>query len=219
MDKKSEKLHLGCGLITPSSWINVDGSWNALLAKHPLVKKILMALHLAPARLFDIPWSAEVVFHDVRRPLPFEDDSMEAVYASHLLEHVYLEEAKKLLGECFRVLKPGGVLRIMVPDLRGIVSQYNLRQPTNESKADRMIKSLDFCDTVPPSGNIFYRLYSYLKDLHAHRWMYDSDSLIFYLRGAGFNDVMEMPLHSSKIQNIEEVELNEGLCVEGVKAG
>jgi predicted SAM-dependent methyltransferase len=65
-----------------------------------------------------------VIEHDLRRGLPFADGSCDAVYHSHVLEHLPPDEAQQLLAECFRVLKPGGTLRIVVPDLEGIARQY-----------------------------------------------------------------------------------------------
>jgi predicted SAM-dependent methyltransferase len=65
-----------------------------------------------------------VVEHDLRQGLPFADDSCDAVYHSHVLEHLQPDEASRLIAECHRVLKPGGILRIAVPDLEGIARQY-----------------------------------------------------------------------------------------------
>jgi predicted SAM-dependent methyltransferase len=65
-----------------------------------------------------------VVQHDLRQGLPFADGACDAVYHSHVLEHLRPEEAQQLLAECHRVLKPGGTLRIAVPDLEGIARQY-----------------------------------------------------------------------------------------------
>jgi len=54
---------------------------------------------------------------DLRRPLPFPDLSIEAIYSSHVLEHFsYPEPLRSLLRECFRVLKVGSVFSAAVPD-------------------------------------------------------------------------------------------------------
>ena len=74
------KLNLGCGLGAPilEEWINLDGPWNARLARHPVVRKFFRAFHLLPQSLLDLPWSADVIVHDVSRPLPFHDNSLDA---------------------------------------------------------------------------------------------------------------------------------------------
>lgn len=71
-----------------------------------------------------IPTSADVLPVDVRRALPFESETCDAVYASHVLEHLAVGEARRLVAEIFRVLSSGGVVRIVVPDLEGIVRAY-----------------------------------------------------------------------------------------------
>ncbi len=77
----------------------------------------------------DIAPSADhVIQHNLAcEPLPFEDRSCAVVYHSHVLEHIPPPRVPAFIAECFRVLTPGGVLRIAVPDLEGIARAY-LRQ-------------------------------------------------------------------------------------------
>ena len=89
-------LNIGCGSSFHSDWINLDAA----------------------------PVSPQVIAHDLRARLPFPDDHFQAVYASHVLEHLPREPAQRLLGECLRVLKPGGIARIVVPDLETITRTY-----------------------------------------------------------------------------------------------
>jgi len=53
---------------------------------------------------------------DIRAPLPWPDDSAELVFAEHVIEHVTMPEGVRFLAECYRVLKPGGALRLSFPD-------------------------------------------------------------------------------------------------------
>lgn len=89
-------LNVGCGSRFHPDWTNLD-----LVAAHP-----------------------SVLAHDVRRGIPFPENSFEVVYHSHVLEHMETSDARKFIGECVRVLKPGGVLRMAVPDLERIVRDY-----------------------------------------------------------------------------------------------
>jgi predicted SAM-dependent methyltransferase len=59
-----------------------------------------------------------------REPLPFETGSVSLVYSEHVFEHLFKEEAEKLLKECFRVLKMGGKLRLGVPDAEIYFKKY-----------------------------------------------------------------------------------------------
>ena len=226
-----KRLHLGCAYKTPTGWINVDGSWNARLAKYPAVRKIFKKLHVLPNSLLDMPWSPNILIHDVRKPLPFHDNSMSAIYASHLLEHLYLHEAKRLLCECFRVLEPCGGLRLVVPDLQAIVLEYQgerlIGEPTDPihafNRADRLNRRLLMRDPDLKRLGLPHRLYTALTDFHSHKWMNDAESLIAYVQAAGFVQVQEKKFLQSSIEGIGEVEEAErvlngaGVCVEGIK--
>lgn len=89
-------LNLGCGEQFHPAWENID------FQSH----------------------SAGVKAHDLRKPLPFPDESCAVVYHSHVLEHFSRALAPVFLKECHRVLIPGGILRVVVPDLETIARLY-----------------------------------------------------------------------------------------------
>lgn len=91
-------LNIGCGRVFHEGWINLD---------------------VAPA-------DASVVQLDASKGLPFKDGTVDVCYSSHVLEHIAGHEAGLFLSECARVLKSGGVIRIVVPDLEMIVREYSL---------------------------------------------------------------------------------------------
>jgi predicted SAM-dependent methyltransferase len=224
------KIHLGSWRNAPESWINVDGSWNAWLSKRPQLRRAAGALGVLPEWAAEGDWPASVVVHDLRKGLPFPDGFAGAIYGSHLIEHLYLEEAERLLAECHRVLQAGGVLRLVVPDLGAIVREYLGERPFADSeakatapRADRVNERLMLRDRRPPAGNPAYRVYTAIKDFHSHKWMYDAESLAARLGAAGFVDVREMAYLESRIEAIDEVEIRKrvvdecGICIEGVK--
>lgn len=61
---------------------------------------------------------------DLTKPLPFDDQSFAVLYCSHFLEHLRDKEARGFLRECMRVLRPGGILRLVVPDLEDMARDY-----------------------------------------------------------------------------------------------
>jgi predicted SAM-dependent methyltransferase len=229
--KDLARVNLGCGLQTPSGWINVDGSWNARLAKHPWIRRALLSLNLLPADTLNIPWSSSIFIHDIRQPLPFSDGSVAAIYASHVLEHLYREEGQRLVNESLRVLAKGGVLRVVVPDLEAIVREYMGERPfgalTREvgrlSRADRLNQRMLMRYPTPIYPHLLHRIYDSWKDLHSHKWMYDAESLIALFEGGGFVQVRRREYRDSEIEGIEQLEeesrvLNgAGVCVEGIK--
>jgi SAM-dependent methyltransferase len=224
------RLNLGCGLQTPAGWINVDGSWNAALARIPVLRKVLAAVRLMPAEKNEIPWSSKVYIHDLRKPLPFKDGEAHAVFASHVLEHLYREEGQQLIRESFRVLCPGGVLRVIVPDLEAIIREYRGERPFGElSPAQQAMSPADLLNErllmrwPSPGGQGLYRIYRSWQDFHTHKWMYDAASLSALFASVGFSDIQQKTSGESLIPDIATVEdpsriLNcAGVCVEGRK--
>ena len=172
-----------------------------------------------------------MLYHDLRRPLPFAHESAEAIYASHLLEHLYYDEAHRLLKECYRVLRAGGVLRLVVPDLQSVLDEYSGARPFEGEqdppkftlRADRVNVRLGLRHIEAPRGGVAMRIYKALTDFDVHKWMYDSESLLYYIRVAGFQNVSQMDFQQSRIIDIAELEHpgrvlhGAGVCVEGVK--
>jgi len=96
MENVIGRLNLGCGHRFRADWMNVDF----------------------------VSTGVGVMAHDLRKGIPFESERFDLVYHSHVLEHLPREAAPRFLAECFRVLRRGGVLRVVVPDLEQIARLY-----------------------------------------------------------------------------------------------
>jgi len=131
-------LNIGCGVTSDSEWINID-----------------------------LGGSDDVMSHNVTDGLPFPDKTFDVVYHSHLLEHIPFEKSLPFIHECFRVLKPGGIIRILVPDLERIAGLYLEKlAAAKESEADYdwiMLELYDQC-IREKSGGFMER---YLRSSHA----------------------------------------------------
>ena len=225
-----QRLHIGCGPgPQPAGWVHLDGSWNARFAKAPRLRELITRLGLVPERAARQFWQSDIVVANIRRRLPFPADSFDVVYSSHVLEHLYQVEANALLRECVRVLRRGGVLRIVVPDLKAMVVQYlngpkTPRIPPEMLPADWLNEALHLRTSRPPTGFVFHRIYLALTEFHTHKWMYDAESLAYRMNAVGLAEVAERPLWNSRIGNINEIENpgrladGAGVCVEGVKS-
>lgn len=142
------RLHLGCGDTYIEDWINID------LAR--------------PGRKQDLDW-------DLRHGLPFPDSSVEAIFSEHTLEHLALDAALVLFKECAQTLRPGGIMRISVPDLEYHVRQYSISSDQPQSGAVRLLTPALILN------ELFY--------FHGHRTMYDYPMFDLLLTHSGFQSV------------------------------
>jgi predicted SAM-dependent methyltransferase len=148
------KLHLGCGPCLKPGWVNVD-----MYAPQA-------DLHL-----------------DLREGFPFPDECASFVYCEHFFEHLeYPSPALNFLGDCWRVLKPGGTLSLGVPDTEWPVISYANGDSTYFDLArDRFHP--DWCNTRMHSLNYHFR------QAREHKYAYDLETLKQALEKAGFVSV------------------------------
>src|SRR5262249_18700565 len=97
---------------------------------HLRIKRSRMFRMIAPLVFNGDRWNYfcslpnNIMVHNLAKDIPFESDSVDVVYHSHMLEHLDRDVAGKFLLEVKRVLKPGGICRIVVPDLEMAVRVY-----------------------------------------------------------------------------------------------
>ena len=58
-------------------------------------------------------------------PLPFDDATFDGIYTSHTIEHLHNEDVERIIKDCFRILKPGGVLRVVCPSINTYFDAYD----------------------------------------------------------------------------------------------
>jgi len=110
---EGSELNLGCGHVQPSDWVNVDGSNRAFLASRlNWLDSLLVRLGVIPPTEFN----RDTTYYNLFKGLPHADDEVACIYAGELWEHFEYEDTFALTRECHRVLKPGGVLHVCVPD-------------------------------------------------------------------------------------------------------
>jgi SAM-dependent methyltransferase len=214
-------LNLGSGEADAEGWIHLDGSWQTRLSRWPWLLPVSAVL----VRRRVGRWSRRVRYWNARLGIPFESDSVAVVYASHLLEHLYRDEALLLLRDVKRVLRPDGLCRLIVPDLAAIVGWYlDHRQQTprpKEASSDVLNGLLGFRSPTRPGGGLI-GLYRRLTDLDQHKWMYDEEGLIALCREAGFarpgsRSYLESDIPHDLLAQVEKKERivdGAGVCVE-----
>jgi predicted SAM-dependent methyltransferase len=151
----SDLLHLGCGTIKYEGWVNADVyDFNAIL-RHD---------HVWP------DW-----FLDATKKWKCEDDYWRGVYCEHVIEHLGYSEVIFMFGEILRTLKPGGWLRVVVPDLRTYVKFY-VGEPSPSQFGQ-------FSHAVLAMNN--------LAQNWGHVSLWDARLLTEVLRDVGFSEVAE----------------------------
>lgn len=112
------KLNIGGGFTYCSGFTNVDICREYLVSWLPaaLLYVVSGSRNHHPFSRFAEVINSNPIHHDVRKTLPFKNDSIEEIYTSHLLEHLTKEDGLKFISEMLRVLRPSGLLRIVTPD-------------------------------------------------------------------------------------------------------
>jgi predicted SAM-dependent methyltransferase len=200
------KLNLGCGSLRPNGWINTDSSLNANIQKIPLFGKSISKL-INPI-VYD---NSNMIYMNLNKKWKYKNETVDIVYASHLFEHLTLKSAKLFLEEAFRTLKPGGVIRIVVPDLYKTVKKY-IHEYENENTLDPT-EYIMWAINMHREGQ--YGNVSFLKGIflelqgypHQHKFMYDEKSLKHRLQNFGFIEILSQEYGNSKyIDSIKDVE-------------
>jgi len=171
---KTVKLHLGCGTAYKEGWINIDNNSDSNISR------------------LDLHW-------DLRAPLPFPANSADFIYHEHFLEHLTVQEGLAALKDFHSTLKPGGIMRIAMPDLQSMVNFYLNPDWKEQSRAFFLKFGLDFVQTRAEMLNINFRWWG-------HQWLYDWEELERRLKEAGFTRITQCRLRQSTIPELQGLE-------------
>lgn len=164
----------------------MDSSLNSLVQRIPGVRRLMKVLGRTT---YELP----AAYLDVRSAWPLADGSVDVVYASHLFEHLTMHDGQTFLREARRVLRPSGVLRLVVPDLYALAKQYvrSFEQGDSEASVPFLFAiNLHREQAYGAHRSLLVRLLNgYQGYPHQHKYMYDSASLSAMIRAEGFVDV------------------------------
>lgn len=215
--QRKHRINVGCGMSPTIGWHNYDNSASVKLATRPTLFKLLNATGFIdkPQRDFiEFCRSNSVAWADATKHIPHADSSIEVVYASHMFEHLDSRAAKGFLSEVKRVLRPGGILRLAVPNIAYHIANYR-----ESGDADRFMRETYTVYDNPRGirGTIGFLLVGPRN----HRWMYDGQSLSKLLTANGFKNARAMPPGETLIADSSPLDLYERLpesvFVEAVK--
>jgi|GEM_PF-848740 len=157
------RLHLGCGGERKAGWVNID------LLGDPV----------------DVAWN-------LANPLPFASGSVTAIFHEHLLEHLPLTAGNSFMRECYRALKPNGILRVGVPDAGRLIESY---------AGDR-----SYLENLHPGRPTALIAVQELFYWHRHCAMYDAETLEFFFRANGFPDPRERGFEVTELDQAPDTE-------------
>jgi hypothetical protein len=195
MQRVSEEyVHYGCLFSAPESWLNFDASPTLRFERVPLVGQ----LYTKNDRRFP----PNVRYGDIVRGLPVAENSCRGLYCSHVLEHLALIDCRKALRNSFSYLQPGGLFRMVLPDLEGLARNY-LANPSSTAAHRFMRESI--LGSEERRRGLMGLLCSWLGNSR-HLWMWDFKALEHELRHAGFNQIRRAHFGDAQDPRFADVE-------------
>lgn len=143
---------------------------------------------------------------DATERWPFEDGACEVVYADNMIEHVTLEAGRRMIAEAFRCLRPGGVIRLVTPDLRKHVELYLAGRESVDGEIGEFYRSLGLT-VAHPVDLVRVPIASFG---HHTGYLYDVATLSAELERAGFGDAREWPLSDSSHEALKDLDKRTG---------
>lgn len=205
-------INLGCGVDNPPGWLGIDGGVYLLFRSIPkAITKIFWKLFNSSnsysfESYFGKIYSIVAIHHDLLQGIPLDDNIVPAVYSAHFFEHLYKHDAIRLIGECYRVLQPGGIIRICVPSLDDEVNR--IKEAVLAYKQGDAEK-IQYFVTSEWTG--------FTNKFSAHKYMYNFSELKKVLSAAGFVNICEQSAGNGNIRDVGILDIRGGLFVEANK--
>lgn len=171
-----KKLQLGCGPNVLEGWLSTD--------INPIPKK-------------------GILYIDVTKAINFNDNTFNYVFHEHLIEHLRYGQGVKLIQECWRILKPGGKLRVATPDLSFIMHFYNQEKSELQTKylhwvIDTFMADVNIYLDTFVINNLFYNF--------DHKFIYDSKLLRHIFEKSGFINIKQYKARESDDLNFRNID-------------
>jgi predicted SAM-dependent methyltransferase len=168
------KLQIGCGKNALEGWFNTD---------------------LVPSRS-----RAKL---DATKQFPYPDDTFDFVFSEHMIEHLLFDQGQAMLRECLRVLKPGGVLRIVTPDAAFLIKLYVNPDTAQHKHYIEAVSKSRLRHGEPPNPTSVIN--SYYRDW-GHLYIYDPPTMHDALAKTGFSDIYQGEVSESKHPELRGLE-------------
>ncbi len=217
-------LNLGCGTKTSNveGVINID--WSPILRiKKSKILRSLSGVLLSGERKDKFAAIPENIFvTDISKGIPYHSESVDAVYSSHLLEHLDRHVSRVFVKEVYRVLKPNGIARTVVPDFEFLCENYLRSIKKNHDAPDKheyyISEIIEQCVRKESYGTgkqnyVRRKIENILlgdarKRGETHQWMYDRITLSELMLSSGFRSTKQCTYKESKIPRWSDIGLD-----------
>ena len=204
---KFNAVQFGCGWAAPEGWLNFEASPTLRFERIPVIGR----LYTKNANRFP----ENVVYGDIVKGLPVPPGAVSRLFSSHVLEHLSYYDALQAIANCFALLKPGGIFRVIVPDLKARAERYLAAAAAGDADAanDFMRSTMLGQENRPRSlGAIAASAFGGSE----HRWMWDHASMGAALSNAGFVEIRSCAFGDSGDPLFDSVEDTERFIDRGI---
>ena len=187
-------VQYGCGFCAPVTWRNFDASPTLRFERIPIIG----SLYSRNASRFP----GNVEYGDIVSGLPVPDGGYRAVYCSHILEHLPLDDFRRALLNTRRLLQDGAIFRLVMPDLEECVKAYTSSRDADA--ASRFMSSSGLGTEARPRslGSVLSALFGHVR----HHWLWDFKAARLELERSGFRDIRRAQYGDSSEARFADVE-------------
>ncbi len=218
-------LNLGCGTKTHSDVVNIDWSVYLKIKQNPILSFVMRSFIKGKRRERFDSLPSNILVHDLSKGIPFGEGGVDVVYSSHLLEHLDVKCAEVFLKNIRKVLKPQGIMRVVVPDFELLCRKYIEYIDTCEANSDCTKNSDPYiADIIEQMVRLEAygtskqnRLQRFIENKilgdarrrgETHQWMYDKTNLKKLLANVGFKHIKVQKYNESSIPRWNELGLD-----------
>lgn len=155
------------------------------------------------------PFHPGQVFLDATEQYPMPDDSFDYVYSEHMIEHIPWRAGQAMLRQCFRVLKPGGTIRISTPNLANICSLSTTQPDARQRNYIKQASDKHCPDNEGYLGG--FVINNFYWDF-GHYFIYDPTTMRYALERCGYTNIRTMKSGHSEVDALRNIE-NHGRVV------
>lgn len=194
-------VQYGCGWDAPSGWMNFDASPTLRIERMPVLGKRISAI----VKRNTAPFPEDVRYGDIVKGLPLSNETCMGVYCFHVMEHLCLEDFHKALINTRNILKPGGIFRLVLPDLAFYISQYVENNSPDSALEFMRATSLGESSRAHGTKGLILEFLGNSR----HHWMWDYPSLERELGQSGFSAIRRAVFADSADDRFNQVERKE----------